>query len=83
MENLNNFLLDNNVSLKAKGMYWLIWGIQNETNEKVSLASISSHVSDGQTSIRSSIQELLDKGHLERYPIRNKNLITGYEYKLK
>ena len=54
-----------------------------ETNEKVSLASISSHVSDGQTSIRSSIQELLDKGHLERYPIRNKNLITGYEYKLK
>jgi hypothetical protein len=83
MENLNKFLLDDNISLKAKGMYWLIWGIQNETDEKVSLATISSHTKDGQTAIRKAIQELLDNGHLERYSIRTKNLITGYEYKLK
>lgn len=83
MEKLDDFLLDRNVSLKAKGMYWVIWGIQNILNEKVSLAAISSCVSDGQTAIRSSIQELIDKGHLERYPVRTKNLISGYEYKLK
>jgi 3-methyladenine DNA glycosylase AlkD len=83
MENLNKFLLDNNISLKAKGMYWLIWGIQNETDEKVSLATISSHTKDSQTAIRKAIQELLDSGHLERYSTRTKNLITGYEYKLK
>jgi hypothetical protein len=83
MENLNKFLLDDNISLKAKGMYWLIWGIQNETDEKVSLATISSYTKDGQTAIRKAIQELLDNGYLERYSIRTKNLITGYEYKLK
>ena len=83
MEKLDNFLLDNNISLKAKGMYWVIWGIQNISQEKVSVATISACVSDGQTSIRNSIQELIDKGHLERYPIRTKNLISGYEYKLK
>jgi len=36
MEKLDNFLLDNNISLKAKGMYWVIWGIQNISQEKVS-----------------------------------------------
>ena len=83
MNNLNKFLFDESISLKAKGMYWLIWGMQEENEEHISLSSISKHVSDGQTSIRSAINELIEKGYLERTTVRNKNLITGYKYILK
>lgn len=74
--------LDNNLSLKAKGMYLLLDKMISN-NEIITLKSIRKYVTDGETAIRGSIQELIDNGYLERDMIRVKGKIQGVEYKIK
>ena len=70
-----------NISLKAKGVYFLLKDmIENE--ELVSLAAICENCTDKETSLRSAIQELIDNGYLERNMIREKGKIKGIDYKI-
>lgn len=76
-----NIVNDNNLSLKAKGLYFLLeYMIDNK--ESVSLAAICKKCTDKETSLRNAIQELLDNSYLERTMIREKGKIKGIEYKI-
>lgn len=56
-----NFLYDEDLSLKAKGLLTLILLIQND----VSIDLIKSHCSDGDTSIKNTLKELEKLGYLK------------------
>ena len=75
-------LSDNKVSFKAKGLYATMVYMQ-ENNINISLNSLGEIATDGITSLRNAIKELLDNGYLERGQLREGNLIKGYQYILK
>ena len=71
---------DNELSLKAKGLYFTIKHL-NENNKKVTQPILSLTTSTGEKSIITGIKELKDKGYLV---IDKKNVdgIFIYTYKL-
>lgn len=71
---------DRNLSLKAKGIYFMIETLNNN-NEKITQQILCSYTSTGQKAIETGIKELKDKGYL----VIEKTNIDGkfiYEYKL-
>ena len=71
---------DRNLSLKAKGIYFMIKSL-NDNNKKVTQQILSSYTSTGEKAIETGIKELKDKGYL----VIEKTNISGkfvYEYKL-
>lgn len=79
---INKEIVAKNLSTKALGIY-LIVKVLNDNNEKITLESIKSLTLDGMTSIRSGLNELIDKGIIIREPKRGaKGGFNGYEYKM-
>lgn len=74
-------LFDESISLKCKGMYVLIKQMI-ESEMDISIKSISSINKDGQSSVSSAINELIDSGYLERIVVKDGNLTRGYKYKI-
>jgi CTP-dependent riboflavin kinase len=75
-------LLDKEISLKAKGIYFLIIELQNQSMD-ISLKTLREYVTDGQRGVTTALKELMESGYLERNVVREKNLIKSYEYKIK
>ena len=71
---------DRNLSLKAKGIYFMIKSL-NDNGEKVTQSILASMTSTGEKSLATGVKELKEKGYLE---IENKNVngIFVYNYKL-
>lgn len=79
----NEILKNKDLSLKAKGLLCLMLGLPDDWNfSEVGLTELSS---DGATSVRSALQEIIEKGYLTRDRIRDKDgtlrdiLYTIYE----
>lgn len=71
---------DRNISLKAKGIYFMIKTL-NEAGEKFTQSSLASMTSTGEKSLATGIKELKSNGYLKI----EKNNIDGifyYNYKL-
>ncbi len=68
---------DENLSLKAKGLYTLLrtrpvgW-------DKIWTKSIKKYSTDGETAIRTARQELIDNGYVYNIPIREKGRIVKF-----
>lgn len=73
---------DENLSLKAKGMYLMINELVTN-NETIGLKRIKEFVTDGETAIRGAINELIENGYIEREMIRINGKIRGIEYRVK
>lgn len=73
---------DENLSLKAKGMYLMINELVSN-NETIGLKRIKEFVTDGETAIRGAINELIENGYIEREMIRINGKIRGIEYRVK
>ena len=73
---------DENLSLKAKGMYLMINELVTN-NETIGLKRIKEFVTDGETAIRGAINELIENGYIEREMIRINGKIRGIEYSVK
>ena len=73
---------DENLSLKAKGMYLMINELVTN-NEAIGLKRIKEFVTDGETAIRGAINELIENGYIEREMIRTNGKIRGIEYRVK
>ena len=73
---------DENLSLKAKGMYLMINELVSN-NETIGLKRIKKFVTDGETAIRGAINELIENGYIERETIRINGKIRGIEYRVK
>lgn len=83
IRNKNSIIYDSNISLKAKGLYFFL----NMFNSKTTLEEIKSYSTDGITSIRKAIQELIDNEYLQRTAVRkvlenNRNVLSHYEYNI-
>jgi predicted DNA-binding protein YlxM (UPF0122 family) len=77
----NELLNDENISLKAKGLFTYIQSKPNGWD--FSIDRISIQTKDGKKAIRTALKELEDNGYLERMATRN-NLgkWSGYDYYL-
>ena len=75
----NEFIRDNRISFKAKGI--LLYLLSRPDNWQVYEADIVKQSSDGIRAVRSGIKELIDAGYIERNQKRDeKNRFMGYEY---
>lgn len=75
----NNFLLNKDLSLKAKGLFAIILMLPNNFN--FSLKALSKFSTDGIYSIRKSIQELEKFGYIEKIQ-KKENLKNVFFYKI-
>ena len=72
---------DENLSLKAKGMYLMINELVTN-NEAIGLKRIKEFVTDGETAIRGAINELIEKGYVKRETLRGEGKIKGVKYSI-
>ena len=75
-----NIFKDRELSLKAKGIYFMIKCL-NDNGEKVTQPILASMSSTGEKSIATGIKELKDKGYLVIDRV-NINGVFVYNYKL-
>ena len=75
-----NIFKDRELSLKAKGIYFMIKCL-NDNGEKVTQPILASMTSTGEKSIATGIKELKDKGYLVIDRV-NINGVFVYNYKL-
>ncbi len=73
-----NFILDVNLSFKAKGI--LLYMLSRPDNWDFYETEITEHTTDGIKSVRAGIKELIEYGYIERQQIKNSNKFAGYEY---
>jgi hypothetical protein len=72
---------DKSISFKAKGI--MLYLLSKPDDWQVYETDIRNHATDGQTSVSSGIEELMEAKYLERSRIRNeKGHFKGYEYKV-
>ncbi len=77
----NEILNDDTLSYKALGIYVQILQYQNSREHKVYMATLRKLKSDGETSVRNGMNELIKRGYIERITLRNdKGHITGCKY---
>ena len=69
-----------NLSFKAVGIYCSILQFQNSPNHKISIKGLMAIHSDGERSVTSGLNELLEAGFLTREQIRDNGQIKGYLY---
>lgn len=75
----NSLLNDNNISLKAKGLFGYIQS--KPENWSFSVKKIMSQVKDGEKGVRSALKELEENRYLVRKPVKNKEgKWNGYDY---
>ena len=76
----NEIFHDRELSYKAKGLFCQMLSLPDNWDFKES--SIKALATDGISSVRSGLKELLNKGYLIREPIREGNLIIDWQYTL-
>lgn len=76
----NEILHDKNISYKAKGLFCQMLSLPENWDFKEN--SIKALATDGISSVRTGLKELMEKGYLVRKPIREGNLIVDWEYTL-
>ena len=75
----NVFLMDNNLSLKAKGFLTVIMALPDDWD--FSIKGICSVLKEGKTSVYSAVQELKENRYCKTTPSRDeKGLIIGLDY---
>lgn len=65
----NNFLRDERLSFKAKGLFMYMWSQSNDWNFYVN--ELSSHAKDGRNAVMTGLEELENYGYLKRKRVRN------------
>lgn len=74
-----SFVFDNNLSAKAKGI--LLYFLSRPDNWQIYTSEVVKHMNDGQKSINSGIQELIELGYVIRTRKRKENGdFNGFEY---
>lgn len=76
----NEIFHDKNISYKAKGLFCQLLSLPENWDFKEN--SIKALATDGISSVRTGLKELMEKGYLVRKPIREGNLIVDWEYTL-
>lgn len=76
----NEIFHDKNISYKAKGLFCQMLSLPENWDFKEN--SIKALATDGISSVRAGLKELMEKGYLVRKPIREGNLIVDWEYTL-
>ena len=77
----NAILNDKEISYKAQGLYVQILQYQNSPTHKVYMSTLRTIKNDGETSVRNGINELIERGYIERITIRNeRGHIKGFRY---
>ena len=76
----NEIFHDRALSYKAKGLFCQMLSLPDNWDFKEN--SIKALATDGISSVRSGLKELLNKGYLIREPIREGNLIIDWQYTL-
>lgn len=76
----NEIFHDKNISYKAKGLFCQMLSLPENWDFKEN--SIKALATDGMSSVRTGLKELMEKGYLVRKPIREGNLIVDWEYTL-
>ena len=76
----NEIFHDKNISYKAKGLFCQMLSLPENWDFKEN--SIKVLATDGISSVRAGLKELMEKGYLIRKPIREGNLIVDWEYTL-
>ena len=73
------FVFDNELSAKAKGI--LLYFLSRPDNWQIYTSEVVKHMNDGQKSINSGIQELINRKYVHRIQKRTNNgVFNGYEY---
>ena len=76
----NEIFHDKNISYKAKGLFCQMLSLPENWDFKEN--SIKALATDGISSVRTGLKELMEKGYLVRKPIKEGNLIVDWEYTL-
>lgn len=76
----NEIFHDRELSYKAKGLFCQMLSLPDNWDFKEK--SIKALATDGISSVRSGLKELIEKGYLIREPIREGNLIIDWQYTL-
>lgn len=76
----NEIFHDRELSYKAKGLFCQMLSLPDNWDFKEN--SIKALATDGISSVRSGLKELMNKGYLIREPIREGNLIVDWQYTL-
>lgn len=76
----NEVFHDRELSYKAKGLFCQMLSLPDNWDFKEN--SIKALATDGISSVRSGLKELMNKGYLIREPIREGNLIVDWQYTL-
>lgn len=76
----NSHFRDKRMSLKAKGLLSMMLSLPNDWD--YSTMGLTSLSSDGETSVRSALQELEEFGYLTRERIREGGKIVDWEYNI-
>lgn len=76
----NEIFHDRELSYKAKGLFCQMLSLPDNWDFKEN--SIKALATDGISSVRSGLKELIEKGYLIREPIREGNLIVDWQYTL-
>ncbi|HDA7198221.1 TPA: phage protein [Staphylococcus aureus] len=74
-----SFVFDSNLSAKAKGI--LLYFLSRPGNWQIYTTEVVKHMNDGQKSINSGVQELMDNKYVHRIQKRAENgVFKGFEY---
>lgn len=75
----NDFIRDENLSWKAKGI--IIYIMSLPTDWHLHLSELAKHAKDGRDATYNGVRELIDNGYCKRTEVRDsRGLFSGYEY---
>jgi len=74
----NRIFKDKRLSLKAKGLIAMLLSFSDRW--KLSINGLESILKEGRTSIRSTMNELIENGYVEREQIRKEGMFVGVNY---
>lgn len=75
----NKTINDSDLSLRSKGL--LLYLLSKPDNWNVNLVQLSTVCNEGKSAIRTSLNELIDKGYINREQLRDKTgKMVGYQY---
>ena len=74
----NRIFKDRRLSLKAKGLLAMLLSLSDHW--ELSIKGLEAILKEGRTSIRSTMNELIENGYVERQQIRKNNKFIGVDY---
>ena len=74
----NRIFKDKRLSLKAKGLLAMLLSLSDHW--ELSIKGLEAILKEGRTSIRSTMNELIENGYVERQQIRENNKFIGVDY---